>query len=305
MRLDDPEMQDKVATAKGAQRSLEGFIEELKGSPTNWVVNKVRRVVNADGTDSVEEVVFQPLEVGGYTKELFGSADTVMLMSATLSSDELLCRTFGMSRDDSCFIRIPDSTFPVENRRIHAMDIAYLNRASMDSSLESITKAIDGIMDRHSGERGVVHTTSYQQANYIIEHISAFNRTRLVSTEGSSSRSALLKTHGNTDASVLISPSLYQGVDLKDDMSRFQVVVKVPYPDLSERRTRVKLDKDAAWYDWQTALRLVQTYGRSVRSETDHATTYVLDSNFTRFVTKNRDLFPKYFLDALQMPNAA
>jgi ATP-dependent DNA helicase DinG len=304
-RLDDPEMQDKVATAKGAQRSLEGFIEELKGSPTNWVVNKVRRVVNADGTDSVEEVVFQPLEVGGYTKELFGSADTVMLMSATLSSDELLCRTFGMTRDDACFIRIPDSTFPVENRRIHAMDIAYLNRASMDSSLESITKAIDGIMDRHSGERGVVHTTSYQQANYIIDHISAFNRARLVSTEGSSSRSALLKTHGNTGASVLISPSLYQGVDLKDDMSRFQVVVKVPYPDLSERRTRVKLDKDAAWYDWQTALRLVQTYGRSVRSETDHATTYVLDSNFTRFVAKNRDLFPKYFLDALQMPNAA
>jgi Rad3-related DNA helicase len=305
MRLDDPEMQDKVATAKGAQRSLEGFIEELKRSPANWVVNKVRRVVMQDGTESVEEVVFQPLEVGGYTKELFDSADTVMLMSATLSSDELLCKTFGIPEERACFIRIPDSTFPVENRRIHAMDIAQLNRASMDSSLESIAKAIDAIMDRHSGERGVVHTTSYQQANYIIEHVSEFNRARLVSTEGSSSRSALLRTHGNTGASVLISPSLYQGVDLKDDLSRFQVVVKVPYPDLSERRTRVKLDKDAAWYDWQTALRLVQTYGRSVRSETDHATTYVLDSNFTRFVVRNRDLFPKYFLEALQMPNTA
>jgi Rad3-related DNA helicase len=98
---------------------------------------------------------------------------------------------------------------------------------------------------------------------------------------------------------VLISPSLYQGVDLKDDLSRFQVIVKVPYPDQSERRTKVKLERDRGWYDWQTALRLVQTYGRSVRSETDHAVTYVLDSNFTRFVNSHRDLFPAYFLDAL------
>jgi len=304
-RLDDPDMQDKVASAKGAQRSLESFIEELKRNPENWVVNKLRKVVMQDGTTSVEEVVFQPLEVGGFTKELFESADTVMLMSATLSSDELLCRTLGIPEEQSCFIRIPDSTFPVENRRIHAMDIAQLNRASMDSSLERITRAIDEIMDHHSGERGVVHTTSYQQANYIIEHVSDFNRARLVTTEGSSSRSALLKTHGSTGASVLISPSLYQGVDLKDDLSRFQVVVKVPYPDLSDRRIQVKLERDAAWYDWQTALRLVQTYGRSVRSETDHATTYVLDSNFTRFVAKNRSLFPKYFLDAIEAPNAA
>jgi ATP-dependent DNA helicase DinG len=159
-------------------------------------------------------------------------------------------------------------------------------------------------MDHHSTERGIVHTTSYQQANYIIEHVSDVNRARLASTEGNSSRSSLLKTHGRTDASVLISPSLYQGVDLKDNLSRFQVIVKVPYPDLSERRTRVKLERDSAWYDWQTALRLVQTYGRSVRSESDYATTYILDSNFTRFVDKNKNLFPRYFLDAIDMQRA-
>jgi ATP-dependent DNA helicase DinG len=305
MKIDDPQMQDKVATAKGAQRSLEGFIEDLKKDPNNWVVNRVRRIVSADGAESVEEVVFQPLEVGGYTKELFESASTVLLMSATLSSDELLCKTLGIARENAHFIRIPESSFPVSNRQIHPMDIAFLNRTSMDASLERISGAIDLIMDRHSTERGVVHTTSYQQANYIMTHVSPFNRARLVSTEGSQSRSSLLKTHGNTDASVLISPSLYQGVDLKDDLSRFQVVVKVPFPDLSERRTRVKLDKDPAWYDWQTALRLVQTYGRSVRSETDYATTYVLDSNFTKFVTKNRAFFPKYFLEAMQLANPA
>jgi hypothetical protein len=99
---------------------------------------------------------------------------------------------------------------------------------------------------------------------------------------------------------LLISPALHQGVDLKDDLSRFQVILKVPYPDLSDRRTQMMLQRDRTWYAWQTAQRLVQTYGRSIRSETDHAVTYVLDSNFTRFVTENRNLFPKYFVEAIE-----
>jgi Rad3-related DNA helicase len=75
--------------------------------------------------------------------------------------------------------------------------------------------------------------------------------------------------------------------------------VKVPYPDLSDARTAALLKRDRGWYDWQTALRLVQTYGRSVRSESDYAVTYVLDSSFPHFVRLHLDLFPKYFLEAL------
>ena len=148
----------------------------------------------------------------------------------------------------------------------------------------------------------MIHTTSYQQARYIMYHVSEYNGARLQSTENLFSRSALLQAHGSRDESVLISPSLYQGVDLKDELSRFQVLVKVPYPDLSERRTRIKMERDQGWYDWQTALRLVQTYGRSIRSDTDHAVTYVLDSNFPWFVGRHRDLFPEYFLEALLAP---
>jgi Rad3-related DNA helicase len=171
----------------------------------------------------------------------------------------------------------------------------------MDSSLESIARAVDKIMARHAIERGVIHTTSYAQARYILQHVSELNRKRLITTEDSFNRSTLISMHGSSDASVLISPSLHEGVDLKDDLARFQIIVKVPYPDLSDKRTQTILKRDRAWYDWQTAQRLVQTYGRSVRSETDHAVTYVLDSNFTRFVNSNKNLFPKYFLDAIRV----
>jgi ATP-dependent DNA helicase DinG len=302
----DLKMQDRLISCRGMLESLEGFIDGLKANPENWVVCGMRKATTMDayggGSTLVEEAVFQPLDVAAYTSQLFDTAETVLLMSATVFSEELLCSTLGIPLEEASFIKVSESSFPVENRRIHAMDIAQLSWATMNTSMEGIAKAVDAVMDRHAGERGVVHTTSYQQANYIIEHVSERNRARLVTTEGSMARSELLQTHGATGASVLISPSLYQGVDLKDDLARFQVIVKVPYSDLSDRRTQVKMQRDRGWYDLQTALRLVQTYGRAVRGETDHAVTYILDSNFTSFVNAHRELFPAYFLDALSDP---
>jgi len=34
----------------------------------------------------------------------------------------------------------------------------------------------------------------------------------------------------------LISPSLHTGLDLKNELSRFQIITKVPYPNKSDRR---------------------------------------------------------------------
>ena len=44
---------------------------------------------------------------------------------------------------------------------------------------------------------------------------------------------------------------------------------------------------DGRWYNWQTALRLVQACGRSIRSKDDWAKTYILDSAFDRFIKKS------------------
>ncbi|MDG6990267.1 MAG: ATP-dependent DNA helicase [Nitrososphaerota archaeon] len=295
----DQGVQDRVASCKDTLEALKGFADDLKAAPFNWVVNGIKATANVEDGASVEEVDFQPLDISGYTSQLFASADIVLLMSATVFSKQVFCKSLGIPEDEAAFVKVGASSFPARNRPIKPLNSAQLNRSTMDASMAAVAKAVDEVMTTHAGERGVIHTTSYRQARYIMEHVSASNRARLSSTENVASRSNLLQVHGERDESVLISPSLYQGVDLRDDLSRFQVLVKVPFPDLSERRTRVKLEKDPGWYDWQTALRLVQTYGRSVRSETDHAVTYVLDSNFTPFVGRHRDLFPEYFLEAL------
>jgi Rad3-related DNA helicase len=49
------------------------------------------------------------------------------------------------------------------------------------------------------------------------------------------------------------------------------------------------------------ALRLVQAYGRSIRSKEDWAKTYILDSAFTPFVNRNGNLFPNWFRQAIKV----
>jgi len=293
--------QDQTATSKEMLKDLESFVDDLKANPTNWVINNSKK----SSENSIEEVTFQPIHVGNYTFPLFNVADSILLMSATVFSKERLCNALGISVNEASFIQIPESTFPVEHRPIFAMNTAKLNRETMNTALPKITQMIDEIMLHHKYDRGIIHTTSYSQTNYILQNISETNRKRLKTTEGNSNRTELMKKHDSSDASVLISPSLHQGIDLKDESSRFQIIMKVPYPDLSQKRTKIKLQRDREWYDWQTALRLVQTYGRSIRSEDDHATTYILDTNFTHFVQKKRNLFPKFFLEALRSSSQA
>ena len=63
---------------------------------------------------------------------------------------------------------------------------------------------------------------------------------------------------------MLISPSLQTGLDIKDELSRFQIITKVPYPNKNDRWISAKRDLNEDWYYWQTALKLAQAYGRSI-----------------------------------------
>jgi RAD3-like DEAD/DEAH box helicase len=64
--------------------------------------------------------------------------------------------------------------------------------------------------------------------------------------------------------------------------------------------TNAKRQVDEEWYYWQTALKLMQANGRSVRSKDDWAKTYILDSAFSYFVKKNINIFPYWFRQAIK-----
>ena len=149
--------------------------------------------------------------------------------------------------------------------------------------------------------RSIIHTTSYEQLNFIKEKISQENTRRLLVIDPEIQRDEIIQEHINSiKPTVLISPSLHTGLDLKGELSRFQIITKVPYPNKNDRWINAKRNSNEDWYYWQTALKLVQASGRSIRSKEDWAKTYILDSAFGYFVNKNRNILPDWFIQAVK-----
>ena len=98
---------------------------------------------------------------------------------------------------------------------------------------------------------------------------------------------------------VLISPSLAEGLDLKEDLSRFCIICKVPFANITDEWTKQRMKYDINWYNYFTVEQLIQMTGRSIRSETDYATSYILDESFLAFAIKNQHMFPTWWKNAV------
>ena len=276
-------------------------INNILSNPRNWIISEIMK----EGHEVIK-VELKPLDISPYCKHVFEKCSKVLIMSATILNPKAFCRSVGLTYDKEVkFIQVK-SDFPIENRPIYPMNIAYLNfnNLQLPDIKSSITKTIDNIMTIHKKDKGIIHTTSYEQLNFIKEKISRENARRLLITDPEIQRDEIIQEHINSiKPTVLISPSLHTGLDLKGELSRFQIITKVPYPNKNDRWINAKRNLDEDWYYWQTALKLVQASGRSIRSKEDWAKTYILDSAFGYFVNKNRNILPDWFMQAVKGRN--
>jgi Rad3-related DNA helicase len=152
------------------------------------------------------------------------------------------------------------------------------------------------ILDSHPEEKGIIHAVNFKIAQYLVETI----RSDRLLIHGSDDRERVLNEHLRSESpTVLISPSMMEGVDLSDDHSRFQVLCKVPYPFLGDHVIRRRLETNKGWYPYQTIKSIIQSMGRSIRNESDYATSYILDSDWEKFLGMNRGMFPSEFLESI------
>lgn len=272
-------------------------INSILANPKNWIVSDIKK-----DNYQVEKVELKPLDISSYCKTIFEKGSKSLIMSATILNNKVFCKSIGLESDDVKFIQV-ESDFPIKHREIFPLNVAYLNYGNLQSIdiMSKICTAVDNLMSIHKNDKGIIHTTSYEQLNFIKKNLSKENARRLLITDPELQRDEIIYQHTSTPKpTVLISPSLHTGLDLKDNLSRFQIITKVPYPNKSDRWTNAKRQVDEEWYYWQTALRLIQAYGRSVRSKDDWARTYVLDSAFNYFIRKNRNALPRWFIQAIK-----
>lgn len=244
------------------------------------------------------------LSVAPQAQQLFSRARFVLIQSATIFDFATFRRILGISDQASVFTA--PSEFPLRNRPIFSRPVGDMAVNTLNAAMPSICMEAEHIVNNFDRSKGVVHTHSYAINRVVYGHLAAKFGNRIVS-HGPNPRerqSAIHRHCSSEEPSVLVSPSLAEGVDLKDDLARFQIVCKLPYPRL-DPYTRARCSRDRGWYELQTAWGLAQMIGRAVRSQTDSAATFVLDSQFGKFVARNEEILPSWWRAAIHWERIA
>jgi Rad3-related DNA helicase len=268
----------------------------LDAEDTEWVVRYPSEV------DAALELV--PLTVSAMAPALlWDAAELVVLSTAFMGRPEAIAGYFGL---ESAAVRAftSESPFSVEQRLIEYQPVGALSKATLSELEPDLFDAVAAILAAHPAEKGLIHAASYAAARRLLADLAARGPAlyhRVLFVESSEAKGRALEQHRSSPApTVLLSPSLREGVDLPDDFLRFQIITKVPYPDLGDPWTAARQGRDPRWYALETAKALVQTYGRSCRHADDHGVTYVLDAQFARFLQRYRPLLPAWFREAAE-----
>lgn len=230
-------------------------------------------------------------------------ASKFIFMSATILDTEGYIKELGISPEECLVIKM-ESSFDPEKSPIYYMPCGSMNYESIDESLHTACSAINFLLSKKPNEKGIIHTGNYKVAERIWNNnseISKDNHDRLLmrATKEITNQN-LLKVHERAENTVLLSPSMTTGVDLKDDLSRFQIVVKMPFSSLADPRIKKKSTINSNWYTCQMLKTLIQACGRSTRSVDDFSATYILDSSFKYWVTRYKKWLPESFLKRIK-----
>jgi Rad3-related DNA helicase len=90
------------------------------------------------------------------------------------------------------------------------------------------------------------------------------------------------------------------GYDFAGDECRYQVIAKLPFPDLRSAVQRMRMEVDKEYRNYVTAQDLVQMSGRIVRSEDDWGETFIIDDNIEWFVKQAREFLPAWWRQAFR-----
>jgi Rad3-related DNA helicase len=237
-------------------------------------------------------VNFMPLKVDKLSNHIFEYADKVILMSATIIDPANFCKTLGITKFK--YIEA-DSTFDASKSPIYANTKIKLNYNNLQTNLPKIAKQIQDICDQHSNEKGIIHTQTNTITTYLKDNL---RDNRILYREPGVRNEDILEAHTNSIIpTVLASPSMSHGVDLKDDLARFQIIIKAPYLPMTDKRVEKMMKLDFNWYMNKMLSSLIQSCGRGVRSHKDHCVTYILDAAIVEAIIKNKHKIPKYFLE--------
>src|SRR3989440_827733 len=174
-----------------------------------------------------------PLTVAAMARALLADcAEVTVLSSAYLGHREVLAECFELEPSDVRVFTI-GSPFPLEQRPIVYRPVGALSRATTARLEPALFAEVAAILAAHPDQKGLVHVASYEMGRRLVHDLAVRaprESWRLLWVDSAGGKLPALDHHRASPLpTVLVSPSLREGIDLPDDFLRFQVVTKLPY----------------------------------------------------------------------------
>lgn len=246
---------------------------------------------------------FVPTDMKYHFENIIGEyGDHIVFMSGTIYDKVQFCKGLGIDPEQAVIIKA-QSPFRVEDRPIIMKD-QYMVDTSHKCWDENFSKMIDIIIDiasKFDDVRGLIHTPSYFATEQIMDELQRRGQTRFYShrAENFLTRLDWFMNESPADG-IFLSPVCQQGVDFKADRARFNVILRVPYPNVSDPFTQYMMNKSFKWYNHKTLIAFGQQTGRVNRFYGDFGVTILVDERFKRFMKTNKNILPKWLMDAVK-----
>jgi Rad3-related DNA helicase len=239
-------------------------------------------------------VTITPLKVNTLAKHIFNCADQIVLMSATIIDHKKFAESLGIEKYKFIEGR---TNFDPKQSPIYLSNKNCLNYKNKQEVMPRIAKQIKEICELYRDKKGIIHTHNLEITNLLNKSLK--DKRFLFRNELNNNEKILNQHYNSADPTVLVSPSLTHGVDLRDDLARFCIIVKLPYLPLNNKRIKKLFEKDKNWYLNQMLKVLVQMCGRSTRSRHDYSTTYILDGNGYKVLPDAKHKLPEHFFSRI------
>jgi len=197
----------------------------------------------------------------------------------------------------------------VENRPLIFVDeIGSMSYNSRDMTAKKMAPIIVQLYKKHGCKSLMTHVGSYPVARIIYNEMVKYMDKNKIILQSKELRNESMNQFKNERGFIYLAVEMNEGIDLAGPDYEAQVVAKLPADPWMDEYVvaRNAYDKDHyhfnRWYDYRSAAKLMQSYGRICRTPTDYGITYVLDKAVHQFWNRNRTrLFYEWFNTAIQV----
>lgn len=282
-------------------RDLKRKLDRLSAmrAEDEWIVSE-----NAGdgGMSGMSGVRFDPLSPARYAESaLFRGIEKVVLVSATVRPKT--AAMLGIEQSDMEFVEYP-STFPVERRpviHIPSIRVTYHTEQN-DVLMQEWLAVIDGIIGPRVelGRKGLIHAVSYARAKFLRDN-SRYGYLMMIHSTWD--RARVVEEFRLADGPrLLVSPSVDTGYDFAGDAARFQILCKIPFASVRDPLVKARQSKDRDYDLYSVAQTIVQSCGRTTRSEQDWSESFIVDDSLAWCLPKMKakGFIPKYWMDSFR-----